>query len=41
MITNRAENRPFRGMGRLRMVYAVNEQRKAQDVREKYEFLER
>ena len=34
-----AKNSPFGGMGRLRMVYAINEQRKAKDIREKDEFL--
>lgn len=34
-----AKYRSFGGMGRLRMVYAINEQRKAKDIREKYELL--
>ena len=34
-----AKNSSFGGMGRLRMVYAINEQRKAKDIREKDEFL--
>ena len=34
-----AKYRSFSGMGRLGMVYAINEQRKAKDIREKYELL--
>ena len=35
-----AKNRSFGGMGRLGMVYAIDQKRKAKDIREKYELLE-
>ncbi len=35
-----AKNRSFGGMGRLGMVYAINQKRKTKDIREKYELLE-
>ena len=40
MCVKGSQNRSFRGVGRLGMIYTVNEQRETKDIREKYELLQ-